>query len=249
MKSENGARSLVSLIFFIVFLSFLCSSVFAGESGKENVRENSLHPGSWSLQFQIEDDLVLKKFGGMIISVKRHLSRHSAFRVGLDLDIEFDDETREDITEVADTIASRREITAEASRQTVQLDFLYMNYPRPDANINLFWGAGPLFKIQRSKKKTQNILVSGGPPGDTKMYSYLLSWSIGVLGIGGVEWFATKNISFHAEYRASLVYTNGEIDNSRTTYGTDVRKQRDIRDYDEWRFDGLSVIMGISVYF
>ena len=35
-------------------------------------RENSLEPGSWSIQFQIDENFQLKSFSGSAGSVKRH---------------------------------------------------------------------------------------------------------------------------------------------------------------------------------
>ena len=75
--------------------------------------------------------------------------------------------------------------------------------------------------------------------------------SAGGRGLVGVEWFVTKAISFHGEYRASFRYIHSKHKFNRiqerpgnpavidTSEGTD----------EKWDFDGVHVIMGVSLYF
>jgi hypothetical protein len=68
------------------------------------------------------------------------------------------------------------------------------------------------------------------------------------LGLAGAEWFATRTISLHAEYRASAYYSWREDKKEYQTPGEDpiVRSTSSGR----WFFGGGgSVLFGLSLYF
>jgi hypothetical protein len=239
---------LVAVIAITVIMCVAPSIVLAEEPEASSARENSLHAGSWSLQFQIEEDIGLKPFSGMIISVKRHISRRSALRIGLDLDIVFDDQIEEMSYEYADTLTYIYETSYDNNSQSVALDFLYVRYLNPDATINLFWGAGPRVRFNRSRRETEKIRTDFDQTDRTTTDYFWRAWGAGILGVAGVEWFATKGIGFHAEYRASFMYTNSDIENVQYSERIN-RTSKNTVEGEDWNFQGVSVIMGISVYF
>ncbi|MBD3178615.1 MAG: hypothetical protein GF417_02910 [Candidatus Latescibacteria bacterium] len=68
-----------SLTFCLLAIIFLFSAPSpAGENGEDECR-NHLEPGSWSVQFQIADDINLRPFNGKVISLKYHFSEKRPF--------------------------------------------------------------------------------------------------------------------------------------------------------------------------
>ena len=73
------------------------------------------------------------------------------------------------------------------------------------------------------------------------------NFGLGMLGVTGVEWFATDVISFHAEYRLIIkYYWHSDYEEYRN--GNYVEISED--DYESVYVDGGSyVYFGISIYF
>lgn len=215
-------------------------------------RRNSLSPGAWAIQFQIEDDIGLKPFNGMSISLKRHISSRSAFRLGATLGLQFDDMELGTSNFTADTLASSDSRETDSNSQSIRIDLLYMQYPTAGKNVHFFWGAGPLVRFSRSDRdeEIRYTYLNGVRVDTVDQHSDL--WGLGGMGTVGVEWFATKDVSFHAEYFASLEYTSTDADytQKRSAVG-DIPPARKTSDssVDQWEFDGVNVILGISIYF
>jgi hypothetical protein len=64
--------------------------------------------------------------------------------------------------------------------------------------------------------------------------------------------FASREISFHAEYRVRLQYGQTHSEATQTTFRA-IDDQRQVRtserDIDFWDFDSVDVLMGLSIYF
>jgi hypothetical protein len=243
-------KSCVYILFTALLLSIPCWSV-AGDDGGESKKENSLQPGSWSLQFQLEEELSIEPFDGLIVAVKRHFSRHSAIRIGFDLDIEFSDNDTQRNRLYADTVWSTTDYTYESDSQQIEMDVMYLMYPNPDGLINFFWGAGPLIMYSRSKSENNNDYVQLGAAAVESSENWRRTWSAGGRGLVGAEWFVTKAISFHAEYRASFRYIHTKFESTRIRERTGEPKSvdKDEGTDKKWDFDGVHVIVGISLYF
>jgi hypothetical protein len=64
--------------------------------------------------------------------------------------------------------------------------------------------------------------------------------------------FASREISFHAEYRVRFVYGQTRREDTDSTYreSDELRQKRESdRDTDFWDFDAVDVLMGLSIYF
>jgi len=112
---------LVIIIIFPVLLS-------AGQVEKE--RHNYLKPGSWSVQFQIADEINLRPFNSKAISLKHHLSEKSAVRMGLNLDL--DSESYEDVTKSSkqDSLLNNNLYEQESNSEMIQLTIAgYLAFP------------------------------------------------------------------------------------------------------------------------
>ncbi len=218
----------------------------AAEETKTDARPNSLYPGSWSLQFQITEDIGLKPFNGMIFSVKRHFSERSALRLGFRFDIDWNDAEGSGTRETSSGPNDTREESEDSDYEKITIDLSYLRYVRPGSYVNFFWGAGPLVSFSRSSQTEVESLSSES----REQNRYSRSWSVGALGLIGVEWFLQEHFSFHAEYRASFSYSEGYTEtNSSTTFSSRTYNQQDLYESSSWNFESVNVILGLSVYF
>lgn len=95
------------------------------------------------------------------------------------------------------------------------------------------------------------IFAGGGPQFGFSQYSYderfTKSWSSGVAAVLGAEWFASRNISLHAEYTASLYYSASKMTD------WDIRSTTDRTYYETTGSDIIlhtgNIVFGLSVYF
>lgn len=195
--------------------------------GSAAAKDNSLEPGSWALQFGITNNFTLGNFGEAGIAVKRHFSGGSALRAGMQLSV-----VGSDVEASVDTTGNRSEFDQHDLRFTVH----YLWYPRPDADINLFVGAGPLYAFGASEASS---VATSGVQGTTKKDS----WSAGGEALLGVEWFVVEKLGIHAEYALEGIYTSRE---DTTTSSTGPTR---ITDTSGWVLKFGNVLLGLSVYF
>lgn len=76
---------------FLILSSLFAGATLADTPPTEGARKNSLATGAWAIQFQVEDDIGLRTFNGMSVSLKRHTSPRSAFRLGVTLELRSND--------------------------------------------------------------------------------------------------------------------------------------------------------------
>jgi hypothetical protein len=222
----------------------------AALSAEEKMRcRRDLEPGSWSLQFQIADDINLRAFNGMMISVKRHFNERSAIRLGLNLDLDSDRRIEGIAHSYRDTLREGRIYKRDDSEQSIQLNLFYMRYPNPGGRIKLFYGAGPLVSFSRRLLEYERNYYGSGRY-DIKESNWERYWAVGLNGILGAEWFATDGISFHAEYRAVAKYTRGRYESDEFRFSSQGKTATySETETDYWNFDASYVTFGISLYF
>lgn len=198
--------------------------------GARAQRANSLEAGAWALEFSVEGQFISVSSLGGGLAVKRLSSPKSALR--LNVGVYAVDQNR-DITD-----GQRR--TGDDSGTELNASALYQRYIDPDAEANFFWGIGPAVDYGHSSQTDVQA--------DTLSYSYKNDrWGVGLDGLMGVEWFATRVISFHAEYIAGFRYSS--------TTSTRERTIGSVTDKDEQTSDGWSFAangaarFGLSVYF
>ena len=245
--AHAGALLAFACLFLPASIAF-SQAAPAAEKVSEDARPNSLCPGSWALQFQITDELGLKPFNGMIASAKRHFSSHSAFRLGLQFDADCRSETGTERREYADTLRDGRSLDTDIDYQMVTMDLSYLNYLSPGSYINFFWGIGPLVKFSRSERNDTQVYYNGDPVTES-VRDYSRSWSLGALGLVGVEWFLSEHFSFHSEYRASMAYGESYKEREQIYQYPEKRRYVTTINGDGWNFDSVYAILGLSVYF
>jgi len=228
--------------FPLVLFAFL-AAIIAMPSAV-SARENSLKKEKWALQFEVDRDFDLNAFQGSTITVKRHSSDKSAYRLSLTTHLDFKDESTDfpingqpapghnDFTDVKFEVAVKK-----------------ISYTNPQGNINFFWGIGPVYGYQYFLIDQDNITSDRLFQIKYKREEH--TWSLGLNGILGVEWFATKSISFLAEYATTAGYTERNsksvrkfVSNGIVTY--DIETTADLS---ELSFSSSQVKFGLSVYF
>ncbi len=250
MNSLIRLRFLVCLGLALAAVPAVSHAGAADSLRVDKSRDNALHPGMWALMFQIDEDIVPKPFEGLGIALKRHWSRKTALRLGFDIGLSVNEDDSESKRSVDDTLQNESDGFNKTSGQSVTVKLLYMMYPWPDSYINFFWGLGPVISFSRSDREHERDTVQYDS-GSSQLYRssyYSRSWSAGLKGAVGVEWFATRRISFHMEYQSTPTYRSRytEMEVIDDYYSSE--EFRKITSGD-WSLQAGTVVVGLSMYF
>lgn len=129
---------------------------------------------------------------------------------------------------------------AEHDAAGVRVGVLYQRYVDPDADAHLYWGVGPFAGWGSDSFEMMQ---------DTRMSSNEYdAWDVGLDAVLGVEWFATRVISFHAEYIGSAQFSRRKDSVVYLENGVTVDRRE--RTADSWSIaENGFVRFGLSVYF
>lgn len=242
---ESVTTTVWRLMAVPLLCTLLAASVLAqeGEEARNN-RNNSLTKGAWAFQFEIVGDLFnldLRNLFGSTLALKRHTSDGSALRIGLGLGFNLSDQDRTSERD-GDTVIQS---DYDRNSQSVNIVIQKIIYPAPTADVNFFYGLGP--KASFSHEKTTEERQSP----TRKSTRETFSWSVGVSGVLGVEWFPTRSISLLAEYGSDLQYkwqkrTNKQL--GTFSYDTTVLYVHEEKSK-SFSLGTSSVKIGLSVYF
>lgn len=231
-----------------VLFALLPAAAPAADSLAVAVRPHSLLPGNRALVFEIGEFLKLEAFNRMGIAVKLQHSRTRATRISLT--------ARHSHTDMLHTY----ELDPPDDHRTDQLytvsaldaDVLRLHYREAAGSIHPFWGWGPVMKADR-RKLDQDRLDSAEEGEDRSTYDAVdVSLGGGLKTVLGAEWFATREISLHAEYGLTLVYTRAwtrDTAYSRTATNGLVQTGDDLNTRNSLDLRALPVTFGLSVYF
>lgn len=243
MKQTIGTitRHTITLLLICAFAALTASAQTADKQ-----RANSLVDGAWALQFEIDEDLDLKTFEGTTISLKKHTNDDAAWRLALNLGFRFDDDEHSSTTDGEPSGINR---DTEGNQQSIGILVNRIRYPNPNAEVNFFYGFGPKLAYSHTKYTTTSIWTSSTQSSESRTSTN--SFSVGIVGLIGAEWFATKSISLLGEYGSALMVSKSKTTNKTTTWyedGTTRRTGNEDKD-SGISFDALAVKLGLSVYF
>jgi hypothetical protein len=255
MKKLFQPSSIGAIFIMIVLFGLIAQPLSAQEykGYKRKAKGGHLQAGSWSLQFQIRNNFTLDDFQGALISCKRHYTPQSAIRLGLGLNGSISDDSRESTSTAPGGSKRINNLDADLDNQAFNLTVQYLNYPSPGARIKTFFGIGPMVGFDRRKDKSMtyseiifdDTLVSRSSVEFRE--NLRRTWSVGLSGVLGVEWFFSRKLSLLAEYGASFVYEWRKSTSSRwnsetagSTEGEDTESTL--------RFNSSAVKFGLSVY-
>jgi len=237
------------LIALILIIMFCGNQVIFSQSSSEE-KKNSLEQGSWSLQFQISSNFTLRSFQGTNFSVKRHLSSKSAIRFGIGLLAVTNDREEESDENNSFNLARKTEI--EDNQTQINISSYYIYYPNPHKNINVYFGGGPILGYSDyDETRNGTDVIQDTINVQNRYKNEVKGYSIGILGLIGVEWFVNKDISFHAEYGSSFFYEKSKLETTSTRISTSNNDDTKVVTTEDKRFMFRSngVKFGISVYF
>jgi opacity protein-like surface antigen len=218
----NEQRLLRIVVLLVVLVVMTATASFSE-------RPNSLEPGSWALQFRITTDFNLAAFEYGQLSIKRQFTSKSAVRASINLGFHGRDET------------GYGDVEKDREGSGVEISTLYQRYLNPERRGSFYWGVGPLFEIASAETENRH-------EGFLERRDSYDRWELGVRGVAGVEWFATRSISLHAEYRVLASYWRSK-DKEELFSETG---ESSVREYetDQWAFtENGSVLFGVSLYF
>ena len=206
----------------IISLVFIVSVFTVSGSALGEEEKSSLEEHKWALQFGIQENLTLGSFHNGNISFKRQLSPKSAIRFGISIHYSYRSDRRT------------------THKYYNDLSVVYQRYINPRSRAKFYWGIGPYLMFSYYYTHDSN---------DTAYVEAIeKQFGAGAVGIGGIEWFATSSISFHAEYNINLIYRWMGDTRERGEAGSDP----DVVSYSSALIDFgnlSSVRFGISVYF
>lgn len=223
-----------------IFAAWLLAAEVKAQTQETQAANNAMTKGAWAMQFQINQDFTLSSFKGATLSLKRHYSPSRALRFGLNLGGSFSNSEEKNSNDT--------QVEIDGNSQNIGLTSEYVVYPSPEKRAKLFFGVGPSLGFTRSSQTNLNLNTQ--PRLRAKSTSN--TWSMGITGVIGVEWFANSHISFLAEYSSFLGYSSTDGKNSlqeRNSDGSFVVVNEFWRNVDSFSLSARSVNFGLSVYF
>ena len=200
-------------------------------AGTQTAPKNSLVKGAWALQFKVDSDAILSEFGGSV-AIKRHVSDRSAFRVGFDYGLS----TQDFDAQYTDGESDRQ---TDRDQETVGMFVDFLRYTDVESPVHFFWGTGPFGSYGRSKSSEQFVVG--------EQESVAKTWSAGISGRVGVEWFVARSLSFHAEYFGTAYYLRVTSTHTTRTGGEAPNTYESTTD--QWALSRGPVVFGLSAYF
>ncbi len=156
--------------------------------------------GDQALLFQLKglSELSPANFNGGI-GYQYYFANHTAFRMGLGINIESDHQDKPDTNSAKDY-----------SKSSVNFSFtpgIRYNFGT-SSNILAYMGTEAIYSIAKSTEEGLNF---------TKAKSVISSNEYGLGFFLGAEWFAFKNVSLSAEYSIRLKYATSSVENTAIT--------------------------------
>ncbi len=214
-------------------VAFILLFVLTGTVLAQKQQETFSFP-RYSLQFKVTDLLRFNPFLGSIISFKYHLNNKTAFRIGISGSKKTSDTDVDKFT--ADTLSGKTR--QKESLTGLGLRFQVVRYFNPTKVIKAYAGCGPY--VFWNYKKLEN---------DSYYTSTLerRTYSVGINGFWGAEWFFASRMSLSLEYGFYFGYYHKKEDRKNVQEASPEVLEK--RTNTVWQFDDNSVLFGLTVYF
>jgi opacity protein-like surface antigen len=240
-----NSKIIASLIFLLPVIT-----LFSQEMGTRTIGDtthNSLTKNKLAFQYEAGFNFSGRSIIPVVFSLKYHLSDKTALRFSVGLnpgEMGFDRRRNIDSVHYNEHFDGHDGNDGHGGNiEHLNFSLNYMLYPAPKKEINLFFGLGPRFGIG-----AQHFRNPQNAEPDSVQSHRNTSWSIGLSGIVGAEWFVTKSISLFTEYNAAAGYQK------RDYWETDYNPATGIYSLTEnksskFRVTDLSARLGFSLYF
>ncbi|HDQ46284.1 MAG TPA: hypothetical protein ENN17_12440 [bacterium] len=198
---------------------------------------------SRAVQFQIGGDFTLGSFQGAAFSYKHHRQPSAAYRAGIYIYL------NDTNTEMNQWTPGIRKTTDDQVFLNAELNVQAVWYAENTRGVLFYYGTGPFLGFGRYREKNKVIApLIACPQSESTADRERTSWSLGLTGLAGVEWFVSKSISLHAEYGISLGYSSMKEETETANPGTGSRSNSDVTST-SWQLRSQGVRFGLSVYF
>jgi hypothetical protein len=237
----------------IAVLIFLLPAItlFSQEMGTKSIGDttyNSLKKNKLAFQYEAGFNFSGGSIIPIVFSLKYHLSDKTALRFSAGLNPDergFMGERGFDRGHNNDSIYYNGHFDGHGSNiEHLNFSLNYMLYPAPKKEINLFFGLGPRFGIGTQYFR----FPENAEPDSNKNHMRNTSWSIGLSGIVGVEWFVTRCISLFTEYNVAAGYQKRDYWDADYNSTTGIYSLTEVNS-SKFRVTDLSARLGFSVYF
>jgi len=223
------------------------------QSNKDSSATAAFHFSKHSFQFSVKGLFLLDNFQGALISYKRHINDHLAWRVGVGLSGTFADQENDKMKWDSDKFQLEANITDHKISTMVNSQLIY--YFNPVREIKFYAGAGPYASISFFGKSRTNPPVYR----DSTRYQQENNFSTryyegGLSLVYGLEWFFKRKMSLSAEYgfRFGYQYKTSEtklISHEKTSVSDISRVEKNRYTENVWKVSASQVALVLSIYF
>lgn len=214
--------SLVLILFIFTFQSY--------SQTKQDSSSNSLKKGSWAIQFGIGNNFTLGSFNNYTFSIKYHVSKRSAIRLGIGG--YYSDQSGN---------GTNQSVTGSMIQKnySFQSELLYIYYVSSKSNLNFYLGGGAVYNYTYTHQRLPNAYEANDNlqqmPGG------------GIKAVAGCEWFFMNRVSLFAEYQAQFTFNKSTVTTDDVSY-TDGTEYKNSYDLSGFQFANIARF-GLSVYF
>jgi hypothetical protein len=200
-------KHLTRILFFILFSITLSFSTLAQSQSSDTVY---LRQGSWAIQFGIGSNFTLTSFQGSTIGAKYQISETNAVRGGITINAGTSNGPNSYSGSVGDSSLGTVPGSTSSKSAVVSFVLQYLWYMNPNDNVHFYTGLGPSVSYNSSRNSSDNSYLetenNQGYWVEQLYGSNSTQWAVGAAAVFGVEWFACKWLSLHADYNEGLQY-------------------------------------------
>ena len=208
-------------ILVLIFTSIIVC--FSSRAQTQSSDSTSLKEGIWALQFGIAGNFTLTSFQGSTIGAKYQLSDKNAIRGGITISGSTGDGTSSNSGSISDSSYGTVPGSSSTKSATISLVIQYLWYMNPNGHVHFYTGLGPFISYSYSKYSSDspylNTVYNDGSYEGYWEHQFSASnstqWGVGGSGVVGVEWFASRWLSLHADYSEGIQYRWGSNSSSQ----------------------------------
>ncbi len=184
------------------------------QAQSQSADSSSLKCGTWALQFGIASNFTLTSFQGSTIGAKYQLSQNNAIRGGITINGNSSNGPGSFSGSIGDSSAGTVSTSSSVKSANISFTIQYLWYMNPNGPVHLYAGLGPAISYYYNHNYSENPFLNnnGNSSGFwivEKYNSIRTLWAAGGAAVIGVEWFACRWLSLHADYNELIQYQWG----------------------------------------
>jgi len=247
--------SIPKLWFVIIWLCFVSSFSLAQDT--DSSKTAPINKNLWTMDFRIASNFTLSSFQGTAISLSRFISDYQKIRFGISTSLDALSQEADGKHFRFDTLYSKYTRNNDDIRSSIQFTVQHLTYSSPNKTTSLYFAFGPLVGLtwRTNDYINNNSTEQFGFLKNNGSYTHK-TFSIGILGSCGLEYFFSEHMSLHAEYSLAGTYSwykrSEEIKTlagltSTQTYSPG--REEHSSSSSVWKIESPYVLFGLSVNF